>query len=202
VPSQDDYYGNGDAYGNPRSYYGNRNARFAMGKGKGKGKFPNSKGTRNAIPKEWDADQLIIPDFGVAQGISFYTINNLLTPGMSTYAVKTPTAFVTSRIPGHSIEYLNHQQIRMRTNPSDLNQDGTPIHNIVFHYNSALRAIYEVRQSVQNFQTMEENGRIVDIRGIPIPNGIQPTPIIYWRKTRNRLWVISGKSCDTIQQRT
>jgi hypothetical protein len=59
VPSQDDYYGNGDVYGNPRNYYGNRNARFAMGKGKGKGKSFNAKGMRNAIPKEWDADQSI-----------------------------------------------------------------------------------------------------------------------------------------------
>ncbi len=25
VPSQDAYYGNGDVYGNPRNYYGNRN---------------------------------------------------------------------------------------------------------------------------------------------------------------------------------
>ncbi len=35
VPSQDDFYGSGDAYGNTRNYYGNRNARFAMSKGKG-----------------------------------------------------------------------------------------------------------------------------------------------------------------------
>jgi hypothetical protein len=55
VPSQDDYYGSGDAYGNPRNYYGNRNPRFAIGKGKGKSKSFNSKGTRNAIPKEWVA---------------------------------------------------------------------------------------------------------------------------------------------------
>jgi hypothetical protein len=71
VPSQDEYYDNGDHHGNPRNYYGNRNARFAMGKGKGKGKFPNSKGTRNAIPKEWDADQLFIPEFGAVQVYHF-----------------------------------------------------------------------------------------------------------------------------------
>jgi hypothetical protein len=66
----------------------------------------------------------------------------------------------------------------MRTNPSDLNQDGTPIHNMIFHYNSALRAIHEVRQSVQRFQIMEENGRIVDVdlRGTPIPNGYPTDP--------------------------
>ena len=64
----------------------------------------------------------------------------------------------------------------MRTNPSDLNQDGSPIHNVVFHYNSALRAIYEVRQSVQSFHIMEESGRIVDIRGIPIPNTYPTDP--------------------------
>jgi hypothetical protein len=87
VPGQDDYYGNGDAYGNPRNYFGNRNARFAMGKGKGKTESLNSKGTRNAVPKEWDTDHLIIPDFGVTQGMSFYTINNLLTPGGFIYAV-------------------------------------------------------------------------------------------------------------------
>jgi hypothetical protein len=48
VPSQDDFYGSGDAYGNPQNYYGNRNARFAMSKGKGKGKPFNAKGTRGA----------------------------------------------------------------------------------------------------------------------------------------------------------
>jgi hypothetical protein len=71
VPSQDDFYGSGDAYGNPRNYYGNRNARFAMSKRKGKRSF-NAKGTRGAIPKDWDADQVIIPDFGTTPGISFY----------------------------------------------------------------------------------------------------------------------------------
>jgi hypothetical protein len=84
-----------------------------------------------------------IPEFGAAQGISFYTVNNLLTEGASTYEVRTPTAFIRSITPGHPIEYLDNRQIRMRTNPSDLNQDGTPIHNMIFHYNSALaRAIH------------------------------------------------------------
>jgi hypothetical protein len=69
VPSQDDYYGNGDAYGNPRNYYGNRNARFAIGKGKVKSNSFNARGMRNAIPKEWDADQLVIPKFETTQGI-------------------------------------------------------------------------------------------------------------------------------------
>ncbi len=85
-----------------------------MGKAKGKGKSFNAKGMRNAIPKEWDADQLVIPEFGATQGISFYTINNLLTEGMSTYAVKNPTAFVRSLTAGHSIEYLNHRRDRFR----------------------------------------------------------------------------------------
>jgi hypothetical protein len=112
VPSQDDYYSNSDAYGNPRNYYGNHNARFAMGKGKGKGKSFNTKGIRNAIPKEWDADQLVIPEFGAAQGIAFYTINNLLTEGMSTYVVRNLTSFVRSITPGHPIEYLDNRQMR------------------------------------------------------------------------------------------
>ena len=64
----------------------------------------------------------------------------------------------------------------MRTNPSDLNGDGTPIHNVAFHYNTALRAIYEVRQSAQNFHLMEESGRIVDLMGIPISNAYPTDP--------------------------
>ncbi len=147
-----------------------------MSKGKGKGKSFNTKGMRNAIPKEWDADQLVIPEFGSTQGMSFYTINNLLTEGLSTYAVRNPPPFARSLTPGHPIEYLDNRQIRMRTNPSDLNQDGTPIHNMIYHYNSALRAIHEVRQSVQRFLFMEENGRIVDLRGTPIPNGYPTDP--------------------------
>ncbi len=202
MPSQDDYYGNVGAYGNPRNCYGNRNANFAVGKGKGKGRSFNPKGNRNAIPKEWDADQLIIPDFGVAQGISFYTINNLLTAGTTAYSVRTPKAINKSLVPGHSVESLSEREIRMRTNPTDLNQDGSPIHNVVYHYNSALRAIYEVHQSVQNFHIMEESGRIVDIRGIPIPNVYPTDPHYLLEETRNCLWVISGRSCDFVQQRT
>jgi hypothetical protein len=72
VPSQDDYYGNVDAYGNPRNYRGNHNANFAVSKGKGKGKFPNPKGRRNAAPKEWDPDYVVIPEFGIAQGEPLY----------------------------------------------------------------------------------------------------------------------------------
>ncbi len=147
-----------------------------MGKGKGKGKSFITKGMRNAIPKEWDADQLVIPEFGATQGISFYTVNNLLTEGMSTYEVRTPTALVRSATHGHPTEYLDNRQIRMRSNPSDLNQDGTPIHNMIFHYNSALRAIHEVRHSVQRFQFMEENERIVSLRGSPISNGYPTDP--------------------------
>ncbi len=56
VLSQDDYYGNVETHGNPRNYYGNRTANFAVSKGKGNGKFPNPKGKRNAAPKEWDPD--------------------------------------------------------------------------------------------------------------------------------------------------
>jgi hypothetical protein len=134
-PSQDDFYGSGDAYGNPRNYYGNRNARFAMSKGKGRSKSFNAKGTRGAIPKDWDADQVTIPEFGATLGISFYTVNNLSTEGASTYTVKIPAALVRSPAPGHPIQYSDSRQIRMSTNPSDLNQDGTPIDNIVFHYN-------------------------------------------------------------------
>jgi hypothetical protein len=64
----------------------------------------------------------------------------------------------------------------MRTNPSDLNQDGSSIHNIAYHYNTALRAIYEVRQSMHNFHIMEENGRIVDLLGNPISNASPTDP--------------------------
>ncbi len=90
--------------------------------------------------------------------------------------MKNPAALVRSLAPGHPIQYLDSRQIRIRTNPSDLNQDGTPIDNIVFHYNSALRAIHEVGQSVAHFQFMEENGRVVDLRGTPIPNGYAIDP--------------------------
>ncbi len=119
---------------------------------------------------------------------------------MSTYAVRTSKAFVQSFVPGHSIEYPSERQIRMRTNPSDLNQDGSPIHNMVCHFYSALRAIYEVRQSVQNFQIMEESGRIVDIRGIPINNGYPTDP--HYVLEENQKSSLGGRSCDTAQQRT
>jgi hypothetical protein len=133
-------------------------------------------------------DQLSILDFGVAQGISLYAVDNL---GTSAYAVKAPKA---SFAQGHPIEYLSDRQIRMRKNPSDLNQDGSPIHNMVYHYNSALRAIYEVRQSVQ----IMESGRIVDLRGTPISNvyPIDPHYLLeenqklslgdFWRVLRHR----------------
>jgi hypothetical protein len=173
VPSQDDYYGNVDAYGN---YRGNYNANFAVSKGKGKGKFPNPKGKRNAAPKEWDPDYVVIPEFGIAQGMSLYTLNHLVTPGLSTYTVRTPKKINRSLVPGHSIESMSDREIRMRTNPSDLNGDGTPIHNVAFHYNTALRAIYEVRQSANNFHLMEETGRIIDLMGNPIPNGYPTDP--------------------------
>jgi hypothetical protein len=90
----------------------------------------------------------------------------------------------------------------MRTNPSDLNQDGTPIHNIVFHYNSALRAIHEVRQSVQLFRIMEESGRIVDLRGIPIPNGYPTDPHYLLEENQKSSLGDFWRSCDTAQQRT
>jgi hypothetical protein len=176
VPSQEDYYGNVEAHGNPRNCYGNRIANFAVSKAKGKGKFPNPKGKRNAAPKEWDPDYVVIPEFGSAPGITFYTITNLLTPGLSTYTVRTPKAINKSLVPGHSIENMSEREIRMRTNPSDLNGDGSPIHNVVFHYNTALRAIYEVRQSAQNFHIMEETGRIVDLLGSPISNAYPTDP--------------------------
>ncbi len=96
---------------------------------------------------------------------------------------------------------MDSQQIRTRTNPSDLNLDGTPIDNIVFHYNTALRAIGEVRQSVTHFQMMEEGGRVVDLRGNPIPNGYSVDPH-YLLGDNQKIWVTSGGSCDTAQQRT
>jgi hypothetical protein len=71
---------------------------------------------------------------------------------------------------------MDIQQVRKRINPSDLNGDGTPISNIVFHYNTALRAIYEVRQSVTHFQIMEQTGRVVDLRGTPFGNGYKVDP--------------------------
>ncbi len=70
----------------------------------------------------------------------------------------------------------------MRTNPSDLNQDGSPIHNVVFQYNTALRAIYEVRQSVQNFHIIKESGRIVDLLGNPISNAYPTDPHYHQRE--------------------
>ncbi len=150
------------------------------------------------MPKDWDADQVVIPEYGTTLGISFYTVNNLTTEGQSTYSVRIPTAFVRSPATGHPIHYMDSQQIRTRTNPSDLNQDGTPIDNIVFHYNTALRVISEVRQSVAHFQMMEESGRIVDLRGTPIPNGyaVDPHDLLgenqklhlgdFWRVLRHR----------------
>jgi hypothetical protein len=173
---QDDFHGSSDAYGNPRSFYGNCNARFAMGKGKDKGRSFSTKSTWDAMHKDWDADQAAIPDFGTTPGMSFYTVNNLTTEGASTYTVKIPAASTRSPAPGHPIQYLDSRQIRMRTNSSDLNQDGTPIDNIVYHYSTALRAIHEVRQSVAHFQLMEESGRVVDLRGTLIPNGYAVDP--------------------------
>ncbi len=176
MPSQEDYYGNVEAYENPRNHYGSRIANFAVSKGKGKGKFPNSKGKRNAAPKEWDPDYVVIPEFGIAQGITLHTINNLLQSGSSTYSVRTPKTIIKSLVPGHSIENMSEREIRMRTNPSDLNGDVSPIHNVVFHYNTALRAMYEVRQSAQNFHIMEESGRIVDLLGNLISNAYSTDP--------------------------
>jgi hypothetical protein len=71
---------------------------------------------------------------------------------------------------------MDIQQVRKRINPSDLNGDGTPISNIVFHYNTAIKAIYEVRQSVTHFQIMEQTGRVVDLRGTPYGNGYKVDP--------------------------
>jgi hypothetical protein len=124
------------------------------------------------MPKDWDADQVVIPEYGTTHGMSFYTVSNLTTEGQSTYTANIATVFVRSPATGH----MDSQQIRTRTNPSDLNQDGTPIDNVVFHYNTALRAISEVRQSVAQFQMMEESGRVVDLRGTPIPNGYAVDP--------------------------
>ncbi len=171
--------------GNPRNYYGNRVPRFAKGKGKGKGKSYNAKSTWGAMPKDWDADQVIIPEYGETHGMSFYTVSNLTTEGQSTYTVKIPTVFVRSPATGHPIHHMDNQQIRTRTNPSDLNQDGNSIDNIVSHYHTALRAISEVRQSVTHFQMMEEGGRVVDLRGTPIPNGYASTPLSFGRKPEN-----------------
>jgi hypothetical protein len=114
VPSKDDFYGI------PRS--NNRNARSVTDrtKGKGKGNPFNSKGTRNANPKDWDADQVIIPEFRINLGIKFYTVNNLGTEGMSNYPVRNHPAFFRSITPGNPIQYLHNQQVKMRINPSDL----------------------------------------------------------------------------------
>jgi hypothetical protein len=164
--------------GNTRNYYGNRNSRFAMSKGKGRGKAKayNTKRTWGAMPKDYDPDQLVIPELGNATGVSFYTFSNLTTEGQTPYTVRIPTTFEKSPNTGLIILQMDSQQVRMRINPSDLNGDGTPINNIVFHYNAALRAIYEVRQSVTHFQIMEENGRVVDLRGTPFGNGYKVDP--------------------------
>jgi hypothetical protein len=53
---------------------------------------------------------------------------------------------------------LEHQRVRVRVRYT------------------ALRAIYEVRQSAQNFHIMEESGRIVDLMGIPISNAYPTNP--------------------------
>jgi hypothetical protein len=158
--------------------YGNRNSRFATskGKGRGKGKAYNTKGTWGGMPKDYDPDQLIIPENGSATGVSFYIVSNLTNEGQSPYTVRIPTLYEKSPNTGLIILQMDIQQIRKRINPSDLNGDGTPISNIVFHYNTAIKAIWEVRQSVTNFQLMEESGRVVDLRGTPYGNGYKVDP--------------------------
>ncbi len=46
------------------------------------------------MPKDWDPNQLVLPEYGTTHGMSFYTVTNLTTEGQSTNTVKIPTAFV------------------------------------------------------------------------------------------------------------
>ena len=162
--------------------YGNRNPRFATGKGtskgkgKGKGKAYNTKDTWGAMPRDYDPDQVVIPELGSATDIAFYTVNNLTTENQTPYTVRIPTLYEVSPNTGLIILHMDIQEIRKRINPSDLNGDGTPISNIVFHYNTAIKAIHEVRQSVTHFQIMEATGRVVDLRGTPYANGYKVDP--------------------------
>ncbi len=159
--------------------YGNRNSsRFATskGKGRGKGKAYNAKGTWGAMPKDYNPEQLFIPEFGSATDVAFYTVNNLTKVDQTPYTVRIPTLYEVSPNTGLVILQMDIQQVRKRINPSDLNGDGTPISNIVFHYNTAIKAIYEVRQSVTHFQITEETGRVVDLRGTPFANGYKVDP--------------------------
>jgi hypothetical protein len=79
--------------------------------------------------------------------------------------VRNSQAVVKSTVSGHLIQYLETQQIQMRANPSDLDQGGNPTDEVVMNYNSAQRAIHEVRLSVQRFVIMNEDNRAVDLRG-------------------------------------
>jgi hypothetical protein len=161
------------------------------------------------MPRDYDPDQLAIPEYGSANGVSFYTVNNLMTEGQSPYTVKITTPFERSPNTGLLVIQLDTQEIRKRVNPSDLNGDGTPISNIVFHYNTAIRAIYEVSQSVTNFQIMEQSGRVVDLRGTPYGVGhkVDPNYLLqesmkpllgdFWKILRHRpAFVVRGSNPD------
>ena len=162
--------------------YGNRNPRFATGKGtgkgkgKGKGKAYNTKDTWGAMPRDYDPDQVVIPELGSATDVVFHTFDSLTTENQTPYTVRIPTLYEVSPNTGLIILHMDIQEIRKRINPSDLNGDGTPISNIVFHYNTAIKAIHEVRQSVTHFQIMEATGRVVNLRGEPYANGHKVDP--------------------------
>jgi hypothetical protein len=54
---------------------------------------------RNANSKDWDETQTVVPKFGVNQGISFYTVTNLMAENCQ-YRVKNTQAFEISSVPG------------------------------------------------------------------------------------------------------
>ncbi len=55
-------------YSTPSRYQSSRydsshnDGRFAKGKGRGKGKSFNAKSKRGAMPKDWDPEQLVLPE--------------------------------------------------------------------------------------------------------------------------------------------
>ncbi len=132
---------------------------------------------RNVNPKDWDDTQTVVPEFGERQGISFYTIPNLLTETCR-YRVGTARAFVTSSVPGQAqlLQHLEIQQIKMRAHPKDIGPDGQVTAEAVANYRKAQVASYDVRRSTQRFVVINENDQPVDLKGNPIQGRLPSDP--------------------------
>jgi hypothetical protein len=153
----------------------------------------------NTNPKDWDETQTVIPEFGVNEGVSFYTIKNLMAENCQ-YRVRNTQAFVTSSVPGQGqlLQHLEIQQIRIKAHPSDVGPDGQVTAEAVTNYRTAQRAIHEVHRSVQRFVIIDETNQPVDLRGKSIQGRLPSDPYHlledyqkmhlgdFWRVLRNR----------------